>query len=92
MGQKYKIEHIRDECIGCGACSSVAPEYWKMEDDGKTSINGAEKTKNDAGQTIEKLGPTEEGFELNNDAAESCPVNCIHLFKINEDNSEEKVI
>ena len=28
---KYRIEHKRDECMGCGACVSVCPDNWVME-------------------------------------------------------------
>ncbi len=85
---KYKIVHDRDICIGCGACASVAPDYWKMEDDGKSSIVNGTKTGNGEEETIE----LENDYDLNHDAAESCPVNCIHIIKINDDGSEEKVI
>lgn len=87
MVEKYRIEHIREECIGCAACASVCPKYWKMTDDGKSSIIGAEEV--DFG---EKLGPLTSDFDCNNEAAESCPVNCIHIFEIKEDGSENKLI
>lgn len=87
--EKYKIVHDRDICIGCAACASVCPKYWEMESDGKSSIIGHEKTGN--GEE-EVLGPLTEDYEDNIDAAESCPVNCIHVFKIKEDDSEEKII
>lgn len=29
----YKIERDEDKCIGCGACVSVCPVNWEMEDD-----------------------------------------------------------
>ena len=88
MTNNYKIVHDRDLCIGCGACSSVAPEYWVMEDDGKTSIQECIKT----GNGEEEVRELDKDFDLNNDAAQSCPVNCIHLFKKNDDGTEEKVI
>lgn len=78
MVNEYKIVHDRDTCIGCGACASVAPSYWVMADDGKSDVVGATKTGNGDEET---LGPLNKDFDLNNDAAESCPVNCIHLFE-----------
>lgn len=83
---KFRVEHIRDECIGCGACASVCPDYWEMKDDGKSSIKGGVDT--EFGET---LGPQEEGFDCNKEGAESCPVNCIHVYEIAEDNSENKL-
>lgn len=29
----FKIIHDRAGCIGCGACTTVCPENWKMEGD-----------------------------------------------------------
>jgi len=86
---KYKIVHDRDTCIGCGACASVCAEYWYMESDGKSNVKGASKTGNG---DEESLGPLDNDHDCNKDAAESCPVNCIHIFKIKDDGSEEKEI
>ncbi|MCB9370943.1 ferredoxin [Candidatus Woesearchaeota archaeon] len=89
----YKIVHDRDICIGCSACASVCPKYWEMEDDGKSSIIGHEKTGN--GEE-EVLGSNEEAltqdYEGNLDAAESCPVNCIHIFEIDKNKEEKKIL
>ncbi len=36
---KYKLQHNKPECIGCGACAAVAPDFWVMnEADNKTDI------------------------------------------------------
>lgn len=73
MMAKYKIVHDRDVCIGCGSCAAACPDFWAMDSDGKSKLNGAKK----AGS----------GFELqvddlacNKSAAEVCPVNCIHII------------
>jgi len=34
----HKLEHDRPNCIGCGACVAVAPDFWEMDDDGKANI------------------------------------------------------
>lgn len=63
-----KIVLERDQCIGCGSCQVVCPKYWKLADDGKA----------------EYLGPEElEAKEIgcNQEAADVCPVQCIHLEK-----------
>ena len=85
--KKYKVIHDRPSCIGCGACASVLPEYWDMNADGKSDLKGAV----DKGyeQVLDNL---DEHYEENLDAAKCCPVNCIHLNKINDDDYEEKVI
>lgn len=92
MSKKYRIIHDRDICIGCSACASVCPKHWIMENDGKSSIIGHTKSGNGEEEllgSVEK--PLEEDYESNLEAAESCPVNCIHLNEI-KDNCDEKEI
>ena len=77
--KKYKIKHDRPNCIGCMACVSVCPRFWEMSDlDGKSDIIGGKRLDNGH----EELSISEEDFEDNMDAAESCPVNVIHLVNI----------
>ena len=65
---KYKIEMVEGECIGCGLCASLCPDNWEtVEKDGQLKA----KPKN---TEIEELG-------CNRDAAEQCPVNCIHIVE-----------
>jgi len=67
-----KIIHDRDVCIGCGACVAVCSAYWEMGDDGKSKLKGA---KNNGGKfELQAKEPA-----CNKDAAQSCPVNCIHI-------------
>lgn len=90
--KNYRIEHDRDICIGCSACASVCPKYWTMASDGKSNLEG--HTEDDIGN--QSLGtnenPITEDFEANLDAAESCPVNCIHIFEVKEDGSDKDLI
>ncbi len=58
-----RIMHDKNVCIGCGACVAVCPENWEMASDGKSKLKKTELT---------DLG-------CNMDAAQSCPVNCIHI-------------
>ena len=83
--KKYLLEHDRPNCIGCGACVAVAPEHWDMNDDGKADIiNG--KNRKDEWQEKEI---SEDEFKINMEAAESCPVNVIHLKRLKDN---EKLI
>jgi ferredoxin len=70
-----KIIHDEPTCIGCGACTAVCPECWEMGSNGKSVLKGAKDTGN--GQFV--LEVNEE--KCNKDAAQSCPVNCIHIEK-----------
>ena len=60
-----KIKQDRDECIGCGACAATCPENWRMDDDGKATPIKTE---------LKEIG-------CNQEAADSCPVEIIHISK-----------
>jgi ferredoxin len=71
-----KIILERQKCIGCGSCESLCPKYWQMGQDGKIKLLGSQKK---AGTenfelTVKEVGCTQE-------AADSCPVQCIKIEK-----------
>ena len=70
MSGKFTIEHKRSDCIGCGVCVSLAPAFWEMGDDGKAKLKGNKANK----RQVE-----EKDLPKNKAAAESCPVNVIHI-------------
>ncbi|MBI4017248.1 MAG: ferredoxin [Candidatus Aenigmarchaeota archaeon] len=74
----FKVIHERWKCIGCNACVAVSPEYWEMNEDGKSDIKGAVH-KNVPEGVLEELEVAEPG--TNKEAEESCPVSCIHVKK-----------
>ena len=81
---KYKIVNDRPKCIGCGACAAVAPSFWEMVDDGKSSIKDCAKI----GDKEEKeIG--EKDLAVNKEAAESCPTEVIIITNLE---TNEKVI
>ena len=82
---KFKLEHNRPDCIGCGACAAVAPEFCEMHDDGKSDI--VKGIHRDDGW--QELGVEEKDKELNMEAADVCPVNVIHLTNLE---TKEKLI
>ncbi len=73
--KKYKLEQDHPNCIGCSACVAVAPDYWEMGEDGKASIIKC-KTREDK---WEEKDIEQKDLQQNKEAAESCPVNVIHI-------------
>ena len=74
--QKVKIFHKRQECIGCGLCAEVAPNYWYMnEDDGLASLH----------TRLGKDGPYHKGEgwredkQILEEASKGCPVQIIKV-------------
>ncbi|MEK7157948.1 MAG: ferredoxin [Patescibacteria group bacterium] len=68
----YKIVYDREGCIGAASCTAVS-ENWELSDDGKA--------------TFHKEMITEEELAKEREAAESCPVQVIHI--INTETGEQ---
>ncbi|HID09336.1 TPA: ferredoxin [Candidatus Micrarchaeota archaeon] len=60
-----KVRVDRDTCIGCGVCVALAPEYFKLDSDGKSTV------------IKEEVAPGDE--EKVRNAAASCPVQAIKI-------------
>lgn len=56
-----KIIFNLDDCVGCGACVSVCPENWDLDDSGKAKPKETQ---------VDEVG-------CNSDAADMCPTNAI---------------
>ncbi len=69
------IKHKRLECIGCGFCAEVAPNYWKMDEEGLAQLH----------QVVEQDDPFQigHGFEEDRESLKEaefhCPVSIIRL-------------
>jgi len=70
-----KIILERNICIGCGSCQAVCPKYWEMASDSKVNLLGSMS----AGD--EKYELELEDIGCNQEAADTCPVQCIHVEK-----------
>lgn len=81
--KKYQLQHDRPNCIGCAACAAVAPDFWEMNEDGKSDIVGCKKKDDER----EELSIEEKDYKANKEAADSCPVNVIHI--INNETGEK---
>ena len=61
-----KLTIDTETCIGCGACSAVAPELLEMDyDENKAKVLKAELN--------------EENLQQAKDAVETCPVQCLKI-------------
>lgn len=70
---KVKIVHRKEDCIGCGACVAVCPDYWEMEGD-KSHLKGSTKDGDTEVLDLDDVGCIK-------DAADSCPVECIEVHE-----------
>ena len=74
-----KVVHDKPVCIGCSACVSVADKFWEMKG-AKSHLKGSKLV---GQKEVLDLGAkaNQKDVELNKDAAEVCPVNCISVEK-----------
>ncbi|MAG78231.1 ferredoxin [archaeon] len=72
----YRIVYEKDECIGCGACTSQCPENWELKE---TSEGFKAKFK--------KMDINEDEYDSNQEAADICPVDCIKIEKVKKKKS-----
>lgn len=92
-GKKYRVVYDREACIGAAACAAVAPEFWKMADDGKADLVG--HTRDEDGKQVliidgDALGEElKKRLELHVEAAEVCPVQAIHVY---DEETGEKLV
>jgi len=84
---KYKIEHNRPNCIGCGACVSTCPDFWEMSPDGKSTLKGSKQSR--VNKDWSELEIDQNDYDCNKRAADACPVNVIHMTNLE---TKEKVI
>ncbi len=72
---KYTIHHYKEQCISCGACAAITPDFWEMDETGLAELKGSVVKGDHSELDIE----TEEVRAMNQEAADVCPVNIIHV-------------
>jgi ferredoxin len=70
-----KVSQEREKCIGCGSCAALCPKYWEMAEDGKSKLLNSKPRE---GGIFEL---EVENIECNQEAADACPVQIIHIIK-----------
>jgi ferredoxin len=71
---RFKIELIREECTGCESCVESCSDYYEMADDGLAHVKDSTTVGENEELGLDTLG-------CSKDAAEGCPVNCIHIYE-----------
>jgi ferredoxin len=82
----YKVALDKETCIGCGTCGAIYPEKFELDTQkGKAKLKGSSVKKSDS----EEIVVNDKEFKKVKEAAESCPVNAIH---ITETKTNKKII
>ena len=72
-----KVTLKRNDCINCSSCTLYDPNSYEInETDGKAFLKNGKRENN-----IDTLDILEHDIEVHNQAAESCPTNCIRVQK-----------
>jgi len=71
---RFKLEIVRPECIGCELCTETCPAIFQMAPDGLSSLPGGRRVGDNDEQDLEEEGCTRQ-------AADECPVTCIHIYE-----------
>ncbi len=67
-----KIILERNKCMGCGTCAVVCSSCFEMSEDGRSTLKEGKGGEEEMEKEIENCECAEE-------AAQSCPVQCIHV-------------
>jgi ferredoxin len=70
----FKIVIEREECTGCESCVGECADSFEMADDGFAHLKGSRRVGSNDELDTGDLGCHKE-------AAETCPVNVIHVFE-----------
>jgi len=87
LHKRYTIVYKKNECIGAFACVAAEPDTWKRvaEEDKADLIGGNLKIGDEEEVYIKEVDELDNNLE----AAQSCPVNCIHII---DNNTGRKII
>jgi ferredoxin len=72
---KYKILHYQEECIGCGACAAICPEFWEINEEGLAHLKGSTKTDG----SFELEINSEDSKARIKETADACPAQIIKI-------------
>jgi len=56
---KFKVDVIKDKCIGCGSCEAIAPEVFKLDDEGKSVVVSQDGADDETKLTAAKSCPAD---------------------------------
>tara|TARA_Y100000310_G_scaffold278642_1_gene297185 strand:+ start:10350 stop:10580 length:231 start_codon:yes stop_codon:yes gene_type:complete len=70
-----KVVHFKQDCISCGACAAIAPDYWEMDEEAIAQLKGS----TEVGDHWERKIESDQDREENQEAADVCPVNIIYV-------------
>ena len=74
-----KAKVNKDVCIGCGACTAIASNFFEIGDDGLAETINPENIENKENNIEREITEEEKTDVL--DAADGCPVGAIEIIE-----------
>jgi ferredoxin len=71
---KYTVKYDREACIGAASCTAFSKKF-KLDKDGKANLAGSKEK-----DCLFVLEIDEKELDSMKEAAQSCPVNVIHIY------------
>ena len=75
---KYKVILQKSECIGCGACSAICPDFWEIDEEGIAKLKKSVKVEDHFELEIH----SEDAKARNQEAADACPAQAIRIKSV----------
>jgi len=75
---KFKIIHFKKDCISCGACAAVNPDFWSLDNEGLAQLKGAKEIEDHWELEIDSISD----MASNKESAEVCPVGIIKIEEL----------
>ena len=72
---KYKTIHYKSDCISCGACAAICPEFWEMDEEGMAQLKGSKKMEGH----WERIIDSEDARAQIQESVDVCPVQIIKI-------------
>lgn len=85
---KYKVKVDRSLCIGAGSCEAIAPQAFRLDNNGKVILRKKEGLQLTNISYFEELEETAENIW---NAAKACPVNAIKIIEVDEEGNERQI-
>ncbi|MBT3298407.1 ferredoxin [archaeon] len=77
---KFKVIHFKNDCISCGACAAINPDFWSLDEDGVAHLKGSKEVEGQWELIIESIAD----MASNKETEDACPAQVIKVEEVEE--------
>jgi ferredoxin len=78
---KFIVEIDKNVCQGFGACVELCPNFYKLGEDGKSTMLKDSKKVSEGEKVVKEVFETDD-LECAKQGADACPYNAIHVTDV----------